>query len=180
MKLYIRILILFNIVVFSSCVRSLTPSKTPETERIITYDEDISVIRPKYEPREEKEVLSNTKPTENNNTLLSPPNVNESVDAAINKMVERNKSISTTQGYRIQIFSGNNRSDYEQARGYILQYFPNLEVYVSYSQPTYKLKVGDFLTRSDAEKYLTDLQNRFVGAKIIYDNIDYKKGLTTK
>lgn len=180
MKFTNCIYIFLSLFLFSSCVRTFAPSKSTESERITSYEEDISVIRPKYEPREEKvSKKESAKPVESV-TQNPPPHINEAVDAAVAKMVERNKSITTTQGYRIQVFSGNNKQEYEQARGYILQYFPNLENYVSYSQPTYKLKVGDFLTRADAEKYLADLQNRFVGAKIIYDNIDYKKGLTTK
>lgn len=177
---YLLILSVF-VTVFSGCKRKLTPTKSGGDEQRYTYEEDLSLVRPEYEPRPVEKV--EPAPSTSSKPYLSqsePPHINEEVDNVIERIATRNKAKTTERGYRIQIFSGNNRAEYEKARGYILQYFPNLETYVSYSQPTYKLKVGDFLSRTEAENHLSSLQSRFGAAKIIYDNVNYKKALTVK
>ncbi len=178
-KPIIKLSLLLVIVV--SCGKSTVPTKTVDTGKLSTYDEDISMVRPKYEAKPEIILEQNkVNPAPKATDTAQPPHANQQIQEAIDAIAEKNKAVAQTQGYRIQVFSGNNRNEYEQARGYILQHFPTLETYVSYSQPTYRLKVGDFLTKADAEKYLSSLVGRFVGAKVIYDNIDYKKGLLIK
>lgn len=169
------------LLIVASCGKSTVPTKTVDTGKLSMYDEDISMVRPKYEAKPEV-ILEPTRviSVEKSGIVTPPPHANQQIQEAIDAIAEKNKAVAQTQGYRIQVFSGNNRNEYEQARGYILQHFPTFETYVSYSQPTYRLKVGDFLTKADAEKYLSSLVGRFVGAKVIYDNIDYKKGLLIK
>jgi hypothetical protein len=169
--------------VLSGCKRNLTPTKSSvEDEQRYNYEEDLSLVRPKYEPRPAEKSIAEpiTPPTKNYLPQDEPPHINARVESVIDRIAVKNKAKTSERGYRIQIFSGNNRGEYEQARGYILQYFPSLETYVSYSQPTYKLKVGDFISKADAESYLSSLQSRFIAAKIIYDNVNYQKALTVK
>jgi hypothetical protein len=152
-----------------------------EDQQIYNYEEDLSLVRPKYEPHlVEKGAPAPIPPASKYVPQDEPLHINAKVELVIDKIATKNKAKTSERGYRIQIFSGNNRSEYEQARGYVLQYFPSLETYVSYSQPTYKLKVGDFLSKADAESFLSSLQSRFVAAKIIYDNVNYRKALTVK
>lgn len=167
-----------SVLLLAGCKRNLTPTKTTEDAAKYNYEEDLSLVRPEYAPRPVEK--ANPTPAKPYVPQAEPPHVNQAVDGVIERIATHNKAKTTERGYRIQIFSGNNRAEYEKARGYILQYFPNLETYVSYSQPTYKLKVGDFLSRTEAENYLASLQSRFVAAKIIYDNVNYKKALTVK
>lgn len=171
---------LFLLLVFSGCVRSYTPSRTVIIEQESDYQEDLSLVRPKYEPRPEEKAEEAVPQEQTNVQKSEPPHINKEVDAIIDRIATQNKSKTVERGYRIQVFAGNDRTEYEQARSYVLQYFPSLETYVTYSQPTYRLKVGDFLNRADAENYLNSLQSRFVAAKIIYDNVNYKKALTVK
>jgi hypothetical protein len=50
-----------------------------------------------------------------------------------------------------------------------------LEIYASYSQPTYRIKVGDFLKKMDAERYYAAIVSRFSSSKIIMDEISVQK-----
>lgn len=170
------------LLLLSGCKRSITPTKSVEDEQRYNYEEDLSLVRPKYEarPAEKEAPATSTAPVKKYVSGDEPPHINAQVEDVIDKIAVRNKTKTSERGYRIQIFSGNNKTEYERARGYVLQYFPNLETYVSYSQPTYKLKVGDFISKAAAENYLASLQSRFVAAKIIYDNVNYQKALTVK
>jgi hypothetical protein len=56
----------------------------------------------------------------------------------------------TVQGFRIQIFSSENYDEALATRNTANLEFPDLWVYVVYDAPAYKIRVGDFLQRSDA------------------------------
>lgn len=160
-----------------SCSRNITSGNASDKEKITEYEESLEGVRPKvaWEKVEELEVV----PALEDNSFLptEPKNDNVRIQEALTKIVAYNASITEMQGYRLQIFSGNSRGDFESTKSYILQYFPELEIYESYSQPTYKIKVGDFLKKMDAERYYGSIVNRFSSAKIIMDNIDVQKSL---
>lgn len=162
-----------------SCTQKATPSKSSMGENV-SYNEDIDYLLPQYAEKvsDEIEKQEEEKPVYIENTPISDDNTK--VDAISEKIIENNKSYNNGQGFRIQVFSGNSRTDFENARSYLLRGFPQLEVYESYSQPTYKIKTGDFITYYDAEKFLSSLKSRFGTARIVNDKINIKKALNIK
>ncbi len=168
-------------VLASACAGSMNKSKTKMSGgKIDSYSEDLSVFRPKFDkpaeaaPEEKKSggVIPSAE--------KAPLSNNAEVEAVMKRVAEKNKALTEAQGYRIQLWAGNNRSDFESAKGYILQFFPELEVYESYSQPTYRIKTGDFVSRLEAEKYLSSLKPRFGSARIIGDKINLKRSIDSK
>jgi len=59
-----------------------------------------------------------------------------------------------TRGYRIQVYSGNNprssRTEAEQLEKKIKELFPDINTYIRYSAPFWKLNVGNYLTWEEA------------------------------
>jgi len=55
-------------------------------------------------------------------------------------------------GYRVQIYSGNDRNKAEKIRTEFMHSFPSIRTYLFYVQPQFRVKVGDFRTRGDAQK----------------------------
>ncbi len=55
------------------------------------------------------------------------------------------------KGYRLMVINTNNRDLAYQTRGQLSSRFPQHKVYLAYQAPYYKLKMGDFLEKSDAE-----------------------------
>lgn len=88
----------------------------------------------------------------------------------IQKYRDRMKN-STRKGFRIQVFSGNQRAQAMKIRTEILSLYPDTRVYLIYKQPTFRVRVGDFLTREEAREWLTDLQKTYKAAFIVPDNI---------
>ncbi len=88
-----------------------------------------------------------------------------------------NRSIQDgTLGYRIQIFSSSSKTARKKALQLIstfrLQYQGlNIEPYLKYKDPNFKVRVGDFRTKSDAMKVLQDIQKRYYNAFIVVDVI---------
>lgn len=88
----------------------------------------------------------------------------------IQKYRDRMKN-STRKGFRIQVFSGNQRAQAMKIRTEILSLYPDTRVYLIYKQPTFRVRVGDFLTREEARDWLYDLQKTYKAAFIVPDNI---------
>jgi hypothetical protein len=57
----------------------------------------------------------------------------------------------TTDGFRVQVIAADNIEEANQTRTEIYSKTTNKEVYVNFEPPFYKVKVGDFLSRKDAE-----------------------------
>ena len=87
------------------------------------------------------------------------------------------EKIDKVDGYRIQVtaFSGNNsRNRAESERSIFKSNFPGISVYLSYSEPYFKLRVGDYFTRMEAYKDLKRIQLTYPNAYIVPDNINFK------
>ena len=79
-------------------------------------------------------------------------------------------------GYRIQIFfdSGINSSDRAKlARDEFSLIFPDIQAYVSWKAPNYRVRVGDFKTRLEAEKVLQTINIDYPNAWVIKDEINF-------
>jgi LysM repeat protein len=102
------------------------------------------------------------------------------VNAALDTIAARNKNIKYMQGYRIQLYVGNSRDEANAAKAYLYQNFPELNAYMSFTQPTYRLKVGDFMSKIDAERYHVSMKQEYSASMIVPDKIDIRKSLLTK
>jgi hypothetical protein len=79
-------------------------------------------------------------------------------------------------GYRIQIFfdSGINSSDRARhARDEFLALYPEVPAYVSWKAPNYRVRVGDFRNRLEAEKVLQSILIGYPNAWVIKDEINF-------
>ncbi|CAG5009487.1 hypothetical protein DYBT9275_04510 [Dyadobacter sp. CECT 9275] len=164
-------------IILSGCSRKPAASSSAST-----YNEDLSRVRPKYEYKEppvkkkSEEIQQEGKPKADTNPGKSL-SVNKKLEAVLDTMVSQNKSIKYINGFRIQIYVGNVRQEADAAKSYVYQVFPDLNPYMSYTQPTYRVKVGDFMYRSDAEQYLEQIREQYSSATILADRVEIKKSL---
>jgi hypothetical protein len=95
---------------------------------------------------------------------------------ALRLRIMENPDNKAIPGYRIQIFSdsGINSSDRaKQARDQFLFMFPDIQAYVSWKAPNYRVRVGDFKIRLEAEKVLQTIINDYPNAWVIKDEINF-------
>jgi hypothetical protein len=157
--------------------------KTTLTASSADYREDLSSVRPRFdyvEPAIEKRTES--KPADNpyKPTGDKPLYVNKRLQTVLDTMAQQNKAIRYVSGYRIQLYVGNVRQEADNAKSYIYQSFPDLNPYVSYSQPTYRVKAGDFMYRSDAEQYLEQIRGQYSSAVILADRVEIKRSMLVR
>ncbi|WP_431244009.1 SPOR domain-containing protein [Flavobacterium sp. P21] len=71
-----------------------------------------------------------------------------------------NTSISTNDTYRIQIFSGKSDEAKKTLSDFKREYI-NIDGTIIFNTPNYKVIVGNFKTRIEAERNLADIKNRY-------------------
>jgi hypothetical protein len=97
------------------------------------------------------------------------------ISSLLNRYDEFNKKRDITEGYRIQITYSDVREDIYKSKSMLYQQFPDLDSYVEYEQPYFKLRLGDFATRLEATYYLQQTIALYPGAFIVKDKIKTKK-----
>lgn len=68
-------------------------------------------------------------------------------------------------GFKIQVFSGNNqnvsRNEAERKQAMLRAEFPQHQAETTFVSPTWRLRVGNFLTRPEAEAVLEEMKKAF-------------------
>lgn len=100
-------------------------------------------------------------------------------DSRVDRLIERQRDIygvsNTMSGFRVQIFMeiGNEAVDHANlVKKEFEELYPELPIYLSYEQPYYRLRVGDFRNRVEAEKYLRILKPQYSLAFVTADIIN--------
>jgi CRISPR/Cas system-associated endoribonuclease Cas2 len=103
--------------------------------------------------------------------------VERGIDLIESQYINAWKKIKKTEGFRIQItsFAGtNSRTSIEKIAEQFSQQFPEIPFYISYSEPNFRLRVGNFCTKLEAYKALQAIAPLFPGAFVLKDQIDFK------
>ena len=100
------------------------------------------------------------------------------VDILVSKHIQINQTLKTMDGFRIQLFSdsGNNSKTKAQAAHDEFQSrYPGMGVYLTFKSPNYKVRIGDFRTKLDAQRFLNEIAADYSNAFIITDQINLPK-----
>ncbi len=74
-------------------------------------------------------------------------------------------------GFRIVIFFDQSKSDVERQKASFLSRYNEHRAYIDYVAPNYRVRVGNFRTRLEAEKFKEDLLGNFPTAVVVEDKI---------
>lgn len=81
-------------------------------------------------------------------------------------------TIVSQMGYRVQIFYGSDRREVFNEQSKFNSSFPELNTYITYKQPNYYLRVGDFRTRLEAQRLMSELKQTFPTLFIFREKIN--------
>lgn len=87
--------------------------------------------------------------------------------------IEANRSNRKIQGYRIQIYFGGNRREASKVKARFLNKYPEKSAYTIYQQPNFKIRVGNFRNKLEAQKLYHELSKRFNTVFIVPTRIKY-------
>jgi len=87
----------------------------------------------------------------------------------ITTTVSGSRETKTVSGFRVQVFSSNTqrtaKNEAFRKESQIKEEFPDLPVYVNYSSPFWKVRVGDFRTQAQAHACRAELIAAFPGIR---------------
>lgn len=95
----------------------------------------------------------------------------------LNKLVTNNNLNNSSSsivvfGYRVQVYFGTDRKEAYKVQAKLKQLYPNYETYISYTLPNYRIKIGDFRNRLEAQKLVSELRSSFATLFIFNERIN--------
>ena len=159
MKLLLLKLLLHNVLLFSallalsacattapSATGAKAPPDTAKTRPAQAPVEDLSRYRPTFTPPKEVGAPA-PRPA------VTPTNhVNAQIEQRLRDQAASNLNVKYAQGYRILAYVGLERDRAMSTRRAIISRYPEESDYLTFKQPLFRLYVGDYLTRLEAEQ----------------------------
>jgi Sporulation related domain. len=136
-----------------------------------SYSEDLSSIRPRVVPVEDSAKKDST-PQHAEKIVVTPTrNVNAKVDAVLDSIDRFNLTRKFLDGYTILIYSGQKREEAMEAKKKMVEQAPDVVSNLQYQQPKFRVTVGKYYTRIEAQKDMVRLRKLFPNATLIPEKI---------
>jgi len=136
-----------------------------------SYSEDISLYRPVYpdppidtgdHAMDEVEKIIYVEPV---------ASITAGLDSLLDSIATYTRSRGYYQVYTIQIYNGTSSSSANDAKALAYREFSDLIPELEYKQPIFKVKVGTFYERLDAQKTLEKIRKVFPNAILIPERV---------
>ncbi|MEZ5195922.1 MAG: SPOR domain-containing protein [Bacteroidales bacterium] len=98
------------------------------------------------------------------------------VDTLLSKHLYLNEQNPGIEGWRIQIFfeAGNfSKTQAIEAKAEFVSKYPELRNYLIFQEPYYKVRIGDYRTKIEAEKVLKEIIGDYPNAFVVKDEINF-------
>ena len=138
-----------------------------------SYTEDLSAVRPKAEVLMETKTVDTPDNTTRRQTAYVEPtiNVNKKVDEVLDSINRINLSQRYIDGFTIQIYSGAKREEALNIKKQISANMPDVDSEVQYVQPNFRVKVGKYNQRIEAQKDYMKVRQYFPNAIVIPERL---------
>jgi hypothetical protein len=101
-------------------------------------------------------------------------------DESISRLLQAHRQLNQNQrgidGFRVQIYTDSgNRSKLrtDRMKAEFDNRYPDVKSYISYNEPYFKIRVGDFRTRLEAQRFLNQIASTYLFASIVVDRINF-------
>ena len=92
-------------------------------------------------------------------------------DELVAKQKRLNAATQTMPGYRIQIYFGAVSQKASEVKLEFASRFTGVPAYLTYQQPNFKVRVGDYRSRFEAQKFLKDIDGMFPSGFIVPEDV---------
>ncbi|MBX0291157.1 sporulation protein [Hymenobacter sp. HSC-4F20] len=131
-----------------------TTRRTTATSAATTPAEDLSRYRPVFAAPKAPAVAPAAP-----SRLVTPTNhVNAQVEQRLRDQAFTNQNVKYAQGYRILAYVGLQKEQAMAVRRAVISRYPEETDYLAYKQPIFRLWIGDYLTRLEAEQALVRIR----------------------
>lgn len=150
----------------AGCKSTKTTTDKRGADNQAAYREDISEFRPRYgsiETDNKKEAVKEVPPTHHNN---------KQVNGLLEEIARENRNIKYARGYRIQVYNGNDPQEVNKVKEKVYKLYPDINLYTTYRQPTFKIKAGDYLEKLEAQRAYVQLKKIFPTALLMEEKVN--------
>ncbi len=98
------------------------------------------------------------------------------VDSLVTMHVAHNQTYPFIEGYRIQLFKDSGNDALDAAHEIMDEFhesFPDIPAYLSFHEPYYRVRVGNFRTRLEALEQLEKIKRKYRNVWVIKDYIRF-------
>lgn len=95
-------------------------------------------------------------------------------DSDIDKLLEYKKDIKTTKVFKIQVFQSIDPDKAQREKSNFLNAYDKWPVDIVWNTPNYKVWVGNFATRLEADRALLKIKKHYMNAIIFQPKSDIK------
>jgi hypothetical protein len=163
-KFYLLTPVFFVLVSCSSVAQKTGGNSKP-------YYEDLAKLRPKVE-MPVVEVKSHDSVQEVKPPISPTKNVNAKVDIVLDSIDRFNLTRKFIDGFTIQIYSGQKKDDAMNVIKKMKEEVPGLNANpIRYEQPKFRVTVGKYFTRLEAQSDLLALKRKFSTASLVPEKI---------
>lgn len=78
---------------------------------------------------------------------------------------------SKVRGFRVQIFAGPDRNSAFSEQARFRNMYKDIDTYINYDEPNYRVKVGDFRSRSEANNFMHLLRQQFKNVFVFSESV---------
>jgi hypothetical protein len=106
---------------------------------------------------------------------IEPQNhIKSELDSVLSTIRASRSEIEFLNGFTVQVYSGNNREQANEIKTQVYQAFEEYDPEISYIQPNFKVKIGRFFDRLEANKVYTRVKAEFPKAIVIPERIYFE------
>jgi len=147
------------------------PKSTSTSTSSTKYSEDLSILR--SVPEEVGDTNSQGgKDIQKQKVAVEPKYaVNKQLNAVLDSIDRINLRRNFIDGFTIQVYSGMKREDALNTKKMITSSLPDLESEIQYTQPNFRVKVGTYFNRIDAQKDYIAVKKFFPTAIVVPDKV---------
>lgn len=156
---------MFPIITIAALLQFCAPAS--KTAAVSSYSEDLAMYRNDYSQPVDKNKTEDRLDVTQIEVVDPTHDIHEELDSVTSIILESRKNMLYVDGFSIQIYSGNSR---DLANSYKSRAYELLETQsprVIYDQPNYKVQVGQYYTKLEANKDFNLLKSNFSRAVLI-------------
>lgn len=149
----------------AGCSKKTIPQKS--TDEIIDYTDDLSAYRPSVSALDQ-----NTPEVNNviqNDSVKSVHDISDKLNVLLDTVRQRNFDSGELEGFTILAYSGTNETEAGRIRNRLYDIVPDLEARVTYSLPTYFVKIGRFYQQVEAQPLYLEVRKYYPDATVVPD-----------
>lgn len=96
------------------------------------------------------------------------------LELILNKPPSKTKKYKPTKarGFRVQIYNGYDRQKATEVKVDFMRQFPGVRAYLTYNNPQFRVRVGDFTSRKEASELFYRINSQFTTSMIVPDVIN--------